>query len=159
MNLSLDSMSERERRMLTFGAMAAAVLLIFAVVLPLDRSVAKARERVAHKQADLAWMRSVQPELASAGPAASQQANAGSLLIVVDRSARESGLGSSLTSTQPSGPGRLQVRMEKASFDQLVGWLARLAEQNGVSVESATIDNAGEPGLVNAGLVLKARTG
>jgi type II secretory pathway component PulM len=49
------------------------------------------------------------------------------------------------------------VRLEKAQFGMLVGWLARLAEQNGIRVESATIDNAGEPGIVNAGLVLRIR--
>jgi type II secretory pathway component PulM len=47
------------------------------------------------------------------------------------------------------------VRLDKASFDALVGWLARLAEQNGIRVESATVDAAGAPGLVSASLVLR----
>ena len=49
------------------------------------------------------------------------------------------------------------MRLEKAQFGLIVGWLARLSEQNGITVESATIDNAGEPGIVNAGLVLRTR--
>ena len=75
--------------------------------------------------------------------------------VVVDRAAREAGLGESLTSSEPSGAGGLRVRLEKAPFDIMVGWLARLADQHGVRVESATIDSASEPGLVNAALVLR----
>jgi type II secretory pathway component PulM len=38
----------------------------------------------------------------------------------------------------------------------LVAWLARLAQQNGVEVDSDTIDGAGAPGLVNAAVVLRS---
>jgi general secretion pathway protein M len=102
-------------------------------------------------------MQSVGPELASSGPATAKPSTQESLLVVVDRAAREAGLGNSLTNSEPSGPGRLRVRLEKAQFDILVGWLARLSEQNGIGVESATVDNAGAPGIVNAGLVLQLK--
>jgi general secretion pathway protein M len=153
----LESLSERERRMVVFGAAAATVILIIAVLLPLDRSVSRTHQRLESKQADLAWMRSVAPELAAAGPgnALQRPASQDSLLVVVDRAAREAGLGGSLTSSEPSGGGGLRVRLDKASFDTLVGWLARMAERHGVRVESATIDTAGEQGLVNAALVLR----
>ncbi|HUI63114.1 MAG TPA: type II secretion system protein M [Steroidobacteraceae bacterium] len=156
MNLSLSSMSDRERRMVMIGGAAAAVLLVLGIILPLDRSVALAHERVVKKQADLLWMRSVAPELAAAGPVQAG-GNHESLLVVVDRSARESGLGSSLAGSDPSGAGGLQVRMEKASFDSMVGWLSRLYQQNGVQVDGATIDSTGTPGIVNAAIVLRSR--
>jgi type II secretory pathway component PulM len=77
--------------------------------------------------------------------------------VVVDRAAREAGLGTALTSSEPSGAGGLQVRLEKAPFDAIVGWLARLSEQDGIRVDSATMDNSGQPGVVNAGIVLHTR--
>jgi type II secretory pathway component PulM len=157
MNFSLDRMSERERRMVMIGGVVAVVLLILGVVWPLDQSVAKAHQRIGQKQTDLLWMQSVGPELASAGPVTASPTTQDSLLVVVDRAARESGLGNSLTSSEPSGPGRLRVRLEKAQFDILVGWLARLSEQHGIGVESATVDNTGAPGIVNAGLVLQIK--
>jgi general secretion pathway protein M len=149
---SLAGLSARERR-LVLGALAlAALVLIFGVLIPLDRSVAHAHERLARKRADLSWMQVVAPELA-ASPA--QAAATGeSLLVIVDRSAREAGLAGSLTS-EPAGPGALSVRLPKAPFDALVAWLGRLAQQNGVGVESATIERADAAGLVNAALVLK----
>ncbi|TLY80545.1 MAG: type II secretion system protein M [Gammaproteobacteria bacterium] len=154
MKLSLESMSERERRMVSAGGALAAALLVFGVIVPLDRSVAHVHERVGRKQADLVWMRGVAPELAAAGPQSG--ASGGSLLVIVDRSARESGLGASLAGSEPSGSGALSVRLEKAPFDTLVAWLARLAQQNGIHVDAATIDNAGAPGIVNAAVVLRS---
>ncbi len=154
MSFSLDRLSERERRMVIIGAVALVLILIVGIVLPLNSSVAKAHDRVARKQADLAWMQSAVPELAAAGPVTDQPQSQESLLITVDRTAREAGLAKSLTSSEPAGTG-LRIRLEKAPFDIMVGWLARLADQNGVRVESASIDKSGDPGVVNAGLVLQ----
>jgi len=121
---------------------------------PLDHGVSRLHDQVAQKQADLVWMRNAAPEIAAAGPV---RGNVGeSLIVIIDQSARESGLGSSLSGSQPSGQGNLSVELEKAPFDALVGWLARLSQQNGVQIESATIDTAGQPGTVNASLVLKS---
>jgi len=153
MKLSLDTMSERERRMLLIGCVAVVLILLFGVLMPLDSSVTKARNRIIQKQADLVWMRGVAQVLAVNQPA-QVSTNGDSLLLIVDRSARESGLGSALKGTDPSGPGAIQVRMEKAPFDAMVGWLSRLSQQNGIGVDGATIDAAGSPGVVNAALVL-----
>jgi general secretion pathway protein M len=154
---TFDSLNERERRMVMIGGACIALLLVFGVILPLENGVAHARARVAAKMADLAWMRGVAPELAAAGPATNAPTSQQSMLVVVDRAAREAGLGTALTSSEPSGAGGLQVRLEKAPFDAIVAWLARLSEQDGIRVDSATMDNAGQPGVVNAGVVLHTR--
>jgi general secretion pathway protein M len=143
--------------MVMFGGIAVVVLLIVGVILPLDTSVARTHARVEKKQADLVWMRQVGPELSSAGPGVAQPTSQESLLVIVDRAAREAGLGNSLTNSEPSGNGGLRVRLDKAPFGLIVGWLARLSDQHGIAVESATMDSAGEPGVVNAGLVLRTR--
>ena len=59
--------------------------------------------------------------------------------------------------SEPSGPGSIQVRMEKASFDAIIGWLSRLSQQNGISVDGASIDTAGAPGVVNAAIMLHSQ--
>jgi len=151
---SLRALSARDRRTLLIGGIIAAILFVFVVILPLDRSVSNLHAEVAKKQADLVWMRSAAPEIAAAGPVRSPSGE--SLIVIVDQSARESGLGGSLAGSQPSGRGSLSVQLEKAPFDALVGWLARLSQQNGVQIESATIDSAGQPGTVNASLILKS---
>jgi len=149
---AIAALSPRERRLLLVGAVAAAAILIFGMLIPLDRSVAHTQQRLAKKRADLSWMQSAAPQIALLPPAAA--ANGESLLVIVDRSARESGLASALSGSEPGAAGSLSVRLEKAPFDALVGWLTRLAQQNGVSVDSAVIEKTGAPGLVNANIVL-----
>jgi general secretion pathway protein M len=153
MKLSFDTMSEREQRLMKFGGIAAVAILIFGVLIPLNSSVTKARARITQKQADLVWMRSVAPVLSTLAPTHTGGTGE-SLIVIVDRSARESGLDKALAGSEPNGPGGIQVRMEKASFDAIVGWLSRLSQQNGIGVDGASIDTAGAPGIVNAAIVL-----
>jgi type II secretory pathway component PulM len=150
-NFSLNSLSERDLRTLKIGGVVAALLLLY-VIIQLDSSVSSAHKRILKKQADLTWMRANGPELAQVGhaPGGGQE----SLLVIVDRSARESGLASALAGSDPAGPGALSIRLQKAAFDSLVPWLYRLSQQNGIRVDTASIESAGSPGLVNASIVL-----
>jgi type II secretory pathway component PulM len=147
------ALSERERLIVTVGAAVVPVLLVVGALM-LDRSVSQAHERLVKKRTDLAWSQSVASELATSPQPPSAAGE--SLLVIVDRSARESGLAGALAGSEPAGPGRLSLRLQKAPFDALIGWLARLAQQNGIRVDSANIDSAGAPGLVNAAIVLHA---
>ncbi len=147
--------SPRDQRVALIGACVIALIVIFGIFVPLDTSVSRAHTRVQHKESDLAWMRAVGPQLASAGAAVTTPTSQRSLIVVIDSSAREAGLGTSLISSEPSGAGALRVRLDKAPFDTLLVWLGRLSQQNGIRVDSATIDASGAPGLVNAGIVLR----
>jgi len=53
----------------------------------------------------------------------------------------------------PNGESNLRLRLEAASFDSLMTWLANLQQQYGVTIESAQVDPSGT-GLVNASLSL-----
>jgi len=147
----LATRSERERRLLGIGALAAILILVFAIMVPLDRSVAHAKTRLTQKRAALADMQAWAPEIQGSAPPGT---GGESLLLIVDRSARESGLDKALAASEPGGQSSLSVRLEKAPFDKLVTWLGRLAQQSGVVVDSATIEKSGGPGEVNAAIVL-----
>jgi general secretion pathway protein M len=151
-NFSLDSLSDRDRQTLMIGGGVAALLLLY-IIFQLDSSVSSAHKRITRKAEDLAWMQAHVGELAEA--AAPIQNNGQSMLVVVDRSAHEMGLGSALAGSEPAGQGGLNVRLQKASFNSMVPWLGRLSQQMGIRVESASIENAGAPGMVNAALVLR----
>jgi type II secretory pathway component PulM len=151
----LGGLSARERK-LVYLAAALAVLtaLHFAIVLPIT-SVAIGREaRIAQKTADLAWMRQVAPQVTAAAAAGGGAGAGESLVVLVDRTGREAGLGGTIRDQSPSGQNGLRLRLEAASFDVLIAWLASLQQQYGVRVDSATVDAAGAPGLVNASLTL-----
>src|SRR5215467_8672240 len=81
--------SERERRMLALGAVALVLILVFVIIVPLDRSVAHAKTRLTQKRADLAWMQGVSAEIMNSNAPSSARE---SLILIIDRSAREAGL-------------------------------------------------------------------
>jgi len=146
----------RQRHIAIIGGVAAVLLLIIAVVLPLQRSVGAAQQRVERKRDDLVWLRSMVPQLAGLSASAPPPLRE-SLVVLVDRTARQAGLEKALVGSQPSGDGGLNVHLEQTPFDSLVAWLAQLRESYGVRVDSAVVDTGNAVGTVNASLVLHAR--
>ena len=147
--------SADEQRTLRIGGIVALIVLLLGALVPLQRSVSAASTRVATLRSDLAWLRSMGPQLAAAAsmPTATQE----SLVVVVDRAARAAGIAGALSSSQPAANGGLDVRMDRVPFDALATWLGQLAQRYGVQVESATVESAGAPGMVRASLVLRQR--
>ena len=151
----LQQLSARERWMVGGGGILALILLILAIVLPLQSRVSATQARIEKKRDDLMWLRSMTPQLAAL-QTARPPALTESLVVLIDRTARESGIGKSLVNSQPSGDGGLNVRLEKMPFDSLITWLSQLNERYGVRVDSATVDAANENGTVTATLILHA---
>lgn len=151
------SLQPRERVIVAAGGVLVLLVAIYILGLaPLYSAVNSRAERVATKQGDLAWMRSVGGEILALG--ANAQVPTGptneSLVVLIDRTARECGLGSSLTGQTPNGDNGIRVRLEQAEFDKLVVCLGSLQQAHAVTIESANFDRSGKPGFVNASLVL-----
>ena len=144
-------LAERERRVALWGGGVAAVLLVGGLIWQLGNSVASAQERVDRRRLDLAWIESVTPRI-QAAPAARPGEP---LTIAVDRMAREGGLADKLASVEPASNGALRARFTGASFDAMTLLLARLQKERGVVTESASVAATGEPGLVDATLILR----
>ncbi len=152
----LDRLGARERRVVIVGGALALLLALTSVVMPLQRKVTATDARIARKRDDLAWLRSMAPRLAGLAVNEPRPLRE-SLVVVVDRTARQFGLERALVGSQPSGDGALNVRLEQTSFDGLIAWLSQLHEQYGVRVDAADFDAATAAGTVNASLVLRAR--
>jgi general secretion pathway protein M len=153
-----EKQSERDQRVLRWGSLVVALIILLGIFLPLQRALSQARTRLAEQQADLAWMRSMAPTLAAAGPGPAAAPTGESLVVLIDRTARESGLAQALTGSQPTGNGSMRVQLENADFNLLVGWLSRLGSQHEVRVESASVTAmAGAAGVVNASVQLHQR--
>lgn len=151
-----QTLSARERTIVIGGAALVVIVAAYMLVLSPFYAALEARaQRVGAKQADLAYIRGVSAEvqtLAAAQPALAAVDE--SLVVLIDRTARENGVGSALTGQTPSGNNGIRVRLESAPFDSVVQWLGVLQQQHGIDVETATIDRAGATGLVNASLTL-----
>lgn len=153
----LAGLTGRERALVyAAGGIAALGLLYLVLVLPVHTMQAKREARVAQKSADLAWMRQVAPAVAAAAATGGGETSATdeSLVVLVDRTAREAGLGGALRDQSPDGEAGLRLRLEAATFDTVIEWLGRLQQSHGVTIEAANFDTTGNPGLVNANLTL-----
>src|SRR5687767_12169339 len=124
------SLQPRERLLVTGGGIAILIVAIYILALaPFYAAVNGSAERVAKKEGDLAWMRSVGGEvLALSASAPSAVAPTGeSLVVLIDRAARECGLGSSLTGQTPTGENGIRVRLEQARSEEHTSELQSLA--------------------------------
>jgi len=144
---------ERDQRIVLWGGAAASVLLVALLAWQLGASVASAEERVERRRQDLAFIETVAPRLQ---PLPSERSDE-PLTIAIDRMAREGGLADSLAAVEPAANGALRARFTGASFDSLVLLLARLQKERGVEAETASVSASGEPGLVDATLVIRGR--
>lgn len=157
-----QALNPRERAIVIGGGCVVVLAVLYFLLLAPFYSAIDARDRrVAAKQADLAWLQGSLAEVQSL--AASQPQSTGptgeSLVVLIDRTAREAGLGASLTGQTPSGDAGIRVRLESAPFDPVVQWLGVLQQQYGVSIEAATIDRTPTQGAVNATLTLQRAGG
>ncbi len=152
----------RERAIISGGAILVVLTALYLFVFaPFYAALAAREASVTRKKADLAWMRSVVGEMQVLGanqPMVAAPTNE-SLVVLVDRTAREAGLSSALTGQTPNGDTGIRVRLESAAFDRTMQWLGMLELSHGVSIESATFDRTQTPGVVNANLVLNRASG
>jgi type II secretory pathway component PulM len=74
------------------------------------------------------------------------------LVVVIDNTAQAHGL--RLSRSRPNGPSGVDVTFQGVPFDVLVAWLMTLHTTYAVDVESASLSNAREQGLVNGQLSL-----
>lgn len=156
------ALSARERMIVIGGGVLVLLVAVYLLALsPFYRAIDQRSERLDRKQADLSWMHTVAAELQAAGaaPAAAAASTGESLVVLVDRTARESGLASALTGQTPTGAGGIRVRFENAPFDTLVTWMGQLVQRNGVHIDQATMDRGEKDGLVNASFVLNRAGG
>jgi general secretion pathway protein M len=145
------NLQAREQRMVSIGGIALAVIILFGgILLPLHSAVSSAVEEKDTKAADLEWMRQNETEIRS-GSGMLAPTTGEAPVVLVDRVAREAGLGTALRGTQPSATG-VRVQLEAAPFDTVITWLSTLETRYGLAIDSITVDRAQRPGVVNANI-------
>lgn len=150
-----------ERRIMIAGAVVLALVVpYFGVWLPLQDDIAALEEQVREQQAVKRWMQQAAAEvkqLSASGSAPAERPRDGrSLLAVVDQTAKRSGLGPGLRRLEPEGRAAVRVWLEQVAFDDMAAWLTGLEQQNGLVVDTITIDRQDLPGQVNARITLAA---
>ena len=149
-----DSLEQREKLTLSFGAVAVLLIIFWAFVWsPLRNGAAELDVAVADKSQLLATLQRAQAIGGSVANGAASGAGQ-ELILIVDQTHRTHGLTGTLARNQPDGPDGIRVTFQSAPFDSLMDWLVAL-QRDGVAVESATFDGSRQSGLVTATLVLR----
>ena len=152
-----ESLAPRERLIVSAGTGVVAVILFWSIVLaPLASGVGRMNTRIESKRASLSWMQTAAAEIRSAGDVSTAAGDPDqSLVVVIDRTARQSGIGESLTRNQPVGEDGIRVRLEGAPFDVVTQWLGQLQAGHGLALESATFERGSANGTVTVSLMLR----
>ncbi len=149
-----DSLAVRDQRVLLWGGALALAILVLGGLWQAQSAVGRMRDAVERKRLDLGFMQAASAEIIAAGPPLAV-ASGESLLVVVDRAAREAGLAGAIAVSESVPPDGLRIRLNGASFEALVAMTARLAQQHGVGVAAASVERGAEPGTVNATLTFQ----
>lgn len=146
--------SAREQALLAaLAVLALAAVWYFAAVGPLLDRAETYKQRRAVETALLERLDRVGSRIAAL-PAPRPRSDA-SLLLLVNRSIRDAGLGGFLEEGAADGETRVRLRLLDAPFPQVSAWLAGLAVQEGVRTVSADIERGSAPGITQVSLVLE----
>lgn len=146
--------SAREQALLlALAVMALGAIWYFAVVGPLLDRAETSKQRRNAETVLLERLDTVGGRMAAL-PAPRARSDA-SLLLLVNRSVRDAGLGGFLEDAVADGEARVRLRLLDAPFPQVSAWLAGLAVQEGIRTVSADVERGSAPGITQVSLVLE----
>ena len=149
-----ESLAPREQWLVGGGGILAICIVVWALVwTPLRAGALELNDKVASQEKLLADLYRAEA-LKRTGGRNSPTNRGGSLVVVVDQTTRAAGLQSALTRNQPDGSNGIRVTLKDAQFDSVVRWLADLSA-TGVLVETVSVDQTRQAGIVNCTLVLR----
>ena len=156
MNTWWESLSSRERLILSMGMGVLLVAMVYLILWePFQNQLRTLRQNVAEERIQVAWMEQAAIEAGTLrGVTTTEKPTAESLLALVDRSARASGMGPGLNRVEPEGKGKVRVWLNDIAFNTLIPWLAGLSKAHGVTPENLVIERQIAAGQVNVRLVL-----
>ncbi len=145
----------RERKAIVLGVCILAFGIVYGLIWrPLDQSVRVRTEQVQNMRSDLTWMRQAAMEIRAlrGNNVKTRVSSGGSLLSVIDKSAREQGLDKAIVRLTPQGGDEVSVSLKPVNFSRLVRWLGAL-QQQGVRIRILSLTPSGV-GQVRSSLTL-----
>jgi general secretion pathway protein M len=154
-----QALAANERRLLRLGAVAAALLLGWALVWhPLAAKRVELQQNVENQRRDLAYVRLGAAEIErqhAVGTRSRADRQGKSLLALADATARGGGLENALKRVEPVGAHSVRVTFDGANFDALVHWIEEFSRNDGIEAVDLSADRADGIGLVNARVTLQ----
>ena len=138
-----------QRIVLALGFLIVVSLLYVGAWKPVSDWRAIEANRQQNAQALYDWLRANESAARQAARTNRNASQAGrSLTPVVTKAAAAHQI--TVNRLQPEGNGIVSVSVQRQPFNKIIAWVSQLEENNGVSVERASIDGVDTPGYVNA---------
>ena len=142
---SWQKLQSRERAMVSWGALAAILMLLYTFVWsPWHKAIFHMESVITIKRVDLVWMRQQAAALGDSGtvaPQANVKGTSQSLMAVVERSAKASGVGESIQQMIPrQNNTEVSVVLESVSFSKWLRWVDILEKQYAVTVKQLSAE-------------------
>ena len=153
------SLSQRERQMVLSAFAVVVLFFIYQLWSTFTSHIDDLQHRVDNQQNIQSWMRQAANEvkqLRGAGVAGTRPKGKQLLLGLIDRSAKQNKLGTSLQKVQPEGEQGVRVWLEKAAFDNIIIWLDNLQYKHGLVITDISIDSQDVTGMVNARVLIES---
>ncbi len=153
-----NGLQSRERYLLIVAAVVVVMVLFYTAVWdPMVSSVSRLEKQVDSAQRQLVWMNNASGEILARRRSGGAVAPAGlnvSLITAVETTAKASGVRKAMTRMEPQGSGKITVELKKVDFDQLIGWVEKLAREYGASVVQFSARRTDASGQVDARLII-----
>jgi general secretion pathway protein M len=154
LNIWYNALPMRDRNLL-IAALALVFITLFYLLVwePVHQARDQQQQQLKAQRDIYAWMQSAAGEAGALKASGSRKATSNQpIALILESSAAISGLKQQISKIESSGKTGAQVKIDSASFDQLLVWLNTLEQQHGVSISSASIERNDLPGTISARL-------
>jgi len=152
-----QQLSSRERRMVSAMAIVVGIsLFYFGFWSPLHKGIEKNHHSLGMKTSQLKNMQQYASEarrLRASGGGAQQVANRESLLVTIERTAKQKKL--PLQQIKPDSDDGVRLTLENVAFDRMIEWLNLLEVKHGIRVTDIAVERQKKRGQVNGRILLQ----
>lgn len=154
------SLSLREKYMVQAASTVVLIFMFYLLIWqPISSSYERNKKNVANAVETIAWMKSAAlqvKQLRGSGELGDHPQGKQFVLGMIDKTAKNAGLGGVLKRVQPEGETGVRVWFENAAFDELIKWLATLQSEHGLIVNEINVDKTESNGRVNVRVFLES---
>ena len=153
-NLWYSSLPARDRNLLIATVTLLVITLFYLIVWePIHQGRDQQQQKFKSQQDIYAWMQSASREVMTLKRSGTRKISSKQpIALILENSAKISGLKQHINKIESSGKNGARVKIDSASFDQLLVWLNTLEQQHSVTIKTASIERSDKAGTISARL-------
>ena len=153
-NLWYSSLPARDRNLLIAIVTLLVITLFYLIVWePIHQGRDQQQQKFKSQQDIYVWMQSASRDVMTLKRSGTRKISSKQpIALILENSAKISGLKQHINKIESSGKNGARVKIDSASFDQLLVWLNTLEQQHSVTIKTASIERSDKAGTISARL-------